>query len=143
MKLEHILLVGLGVIALTSFSKAQGTDSGTSPTTPTSNQPTKPTDLGTGMIIEAITGKTEDKSTAIGRLQNLLSTHDQGSITATNDPLMYRIEEIGGGHHYASVAGGSTTPEVVKASRKDNAQQIARLDPSYKNTIAYQKIMSS
>lgn len=74
---------------------------------------------------------------------NLINYYGQGQVLTTANPLEFRVLEVGGGSHLAAATGLSgTSAATKKAARQANAQSIAAIDPSYKNTISYQQLMS-
>jgi len=138
MKLTNLLIVGgLSLVALSLLKpKIMG---GTS--SPTSASQVE--DITTQTLIST-TGQKVVLNTLSPTegVAKIVATSGGFDVTATADPRLYRVSEAGGGSHIQAITT-KLSDSAISASKKANAQEIARLKPEYKNTLAYKKVMAS
>lgn len=137
MKFTHILLAGLGLVAISGVLK--GVSSGTSQTS--SATPTKFVDTTTTTNTASTKNTTNYVATnqsAVDKLVNLANRYGPNSLSATNDPFLVTVHS-GGEEFIAFTSKKGASKEDINKSRVSNIQQMAALDPSIKNTVSYKK----
>jgi len=70
-----------------------------------------------------------------------LAASGEARAATTADPLIYQVTSQTGYTRYVSKGRPASEAEHL-AARKANAEEVARLDPSYRNTISYQELMA-